>query len=70
VTATYRDAKRTRDERTGASFKPDQRFERLHHLTAVERDAIFEKAPGLRTSFGYYVSAREAALESALRGDA
>lgn len=59
---TYRDRPRTRDERVGESFRADDTFERLLSMPEERRESILQSSPGMRVSFGYYVSARSAAL--------
>ena len=59
----YKDRKRTRDERLGASFRIDPRFEDLMAMSVERRDAILAGSPVMRVSLGHYRAARSAALE-------
>ena len=62
-------ARRGRDARVAATYRPDDRMERL--LALRQRDpAAFDKLPsGTKLSLGYYVAAKEAAeREAASRG--
>jgi len=61
MTATYRDVKKSRDERVGASFKPDQRYEYLLAMPESRREDILKGSSTLRISLGHYRAARDAA---------
>jgi len=61
----YRDQKRTRDERIGASFRLNERYENLMAMTPERRDAVLKGSPVMRISLGHYIVARSAALELA-----
>ena len=57
----YQEKKKTRDERTGSSFKTDPRFENLIAMTDERRETILQSSPALRMSLGFYLSGRDAA---------
>jgi hypothetical protein len=57
----YQEKKKTRDERTGSSFKTDPRFENLIAMTDERRETILQSSPTIRMSYGHYVAARSAA---------
>ena len=57
----YQEKKRNRDERTGASFKPDDRYENLLAMSESRREDILKGSSTLRISLGHYRAARDAA---------
>ena len=58
---SYREQKRTRDERTGSSFKTDERYENLLAMPESRREDILKGSSTLRISLGHYRAARDAA---------
>lgn len=57
----YRDRSRTRDEKVGESFRPDDRYEALAKMTPERRDAVLQSSPVMRIAYGAYLSGRDAA---------
>jgi hypothetical protein len=60
--ALYRDKPRTRDERVGDAFKLNDTYERLLAMSDERRDQALKDSPGVRMAFGFYLSAKSAAL--------
>jgi hypothetical protein len=58
----FHEKKRSRDQRTGESFRIDDRYESLLAMPVERREAILKGSPGMRISYGFYVSGRDAAL--------
>jgi len=57
----YKDRPRTRDERLGEAFRPDDRYEALVKMTPERREAVLQTSPLVRLGYGSYVVARSAA---------